>query len=348
MATSIVKLQPVGRSPSTLQYKLLKKTPSGRPHYERRFYPNDEAKETLSQKWLARTDPMMPPYPYGKNHHFDEANHGLYGGKTIQAGNKISDGRNKGKTRRKWYPNVRVERLKSEALNVEMSIPTVARVSRTIRKCGGLDEYLLGEKPARIKELGLLGWKLRWLVMKSNAIKAKHAKERLQLGLPSTLNVDATFADTWADPEMQESLVQRMHAGWEELKEKDARFLKNWEHWKGSKNGVKKMMSLELYDPKDMRLPGYVQEAFQRLPEVKRGFGPSGGPGGEPGSTDLVVQGKTANKDPRDQSRSYDGGVNSAIKHQGNGVWDVESGSWRQPPPIPLPPIRLRYRPQQN
>ena len=60
-----------------------------------------------------------------------------------------------------------------------------ARVLRTIDKVGGLDEYLLGDKPARIKELGLEGWRLRWMVMNSRKVRDRFREERLRLGLPA-------------------------------------------------------------------------------------------------------------------------------------------------------------------
>ena len=59
-----------------------------------------------------------------------------------------------------------------------------ARVLRTIDKVGGLDEYLLGNKPARIKELGIEGWRLRWEVMRTPKIRDKIKAERVKLGLP--------------------------------------------------------------------------------------------------------------------------------------------------------------------
>ena len=43
-----------------------------------------------------------------------------------------------------------------------MQVKVQARVLRTIDKVGGLDEYLLGNKPARIKELGVEGCRYRW------------------------------------------------------------------------------------------------------------------------------------------------------------------------------------------
>jgi large subunit ribosomal protein L28 len=46
-----------------------------------------------------------------------------------------------------------------------------------------LDEYLLGEKTARIKELGMGGWKLRWRIMQTEAVKERFRRQREALGL---------------------------------------------------------------------------------------------------------------------------------------------------------------------
>lgn len=64
-----------------------------------------------------------------------------------------------------------------------MQIKVQARVLRTIDKCGGLDEYLLGEKPQRIKELGVQGWRLRWLVLRTGKVRRRVRAEREALGL---------------------------------------------------------------------------------------------------------------------------------------------------------------------
>ncbi|KAK5944180.1 hypothetical protein PMZ80_003461 [Knufia obscura] len=289
MATTL-KLPAILRSPTTLQYTIPKKPSSARPSYPRKFYPNDEAKATLSQPWLTTTDPLMPPYPHRAHTHFEEANHGLYGGATIQSGHKISDGRNKGKTLRKWYPNVRVEKLRSVALGVEMSIPTTARVMRTITKCGGLDEYLMGEKPARIKELGLLGWKLRWLVLKSRSVQERWRRERERLGLQggegSMHSVESTFAAAWNDTESRAEILTKMGVSWDELREKRAtweRHVKETLGWaRGGKVGKvgksrerKGMNTLDVHDPLTTRLPDYVEEEepIQELPAVQEGFG---------------------------------------------------------------------------
>lgn len=57
------------------------------------------------------------------------------------------------------------------------------RVLRTIDKCGGLDEYLLGERPARIKDLGELGWRLRWRIMQSDVVRRRLGQEAVALGV---------------------------------------------------------------------------------------------------------------------------------------------------------------------
>jgi large subunit ribosomal protein L28 len=127
----------------------------------------------------------IPPYPYGPNRWYKQANRGLYGGGVIQFGNKISQGKNEGKTRRTWSPNVDVEKLWSDTLQKELTIKVRHRVLRTIKKVGGLDNYLLGEKPARIRELGVYGWKLRWLVMNAPSMRERFKEEKKMLELPA-------------------------------------------------------------------------------------------------------------------------------------------------------------------
>lgn len=92
--------------------------------------------------------------------------------------------KNEIKTRRHWRPNVHFKRLYSDSLGKEIRIRVTPRVLRTIDKCGGLDEYLLGEKPRRIKELGMGGWKLRWMIMNTDRVKERFRVQREKLGLP--------------------------------------------------------------------------------------------------------------------------------------------------------------------
>lgn len=59
-----------------------------------------------------------------------------------------------------------------------------ARVLRTIDKVGGLDEYLLGGKRARVKELGMGGWELRWRIWQTDMVAERFRREREALGVP--------------------------------------------------------------------------------------------------------------------------------------------------------------------
>ena len=79
---------------------------------------------------------------------------------------------------------MRRQRLWSEALARFVRVKVHARVLRTIDKVGGLDEYLLGEKAMRIKELGMAGWALRWRLMRTEMVRERFRAQRIALGLP--------------------------------------------------------------------------------------------------------------------------------------------------------------------
>ncbi|KAK4236955.1 ribosomal L28 family-domain-containing protein [Achaetomium macrosporum] len=127
--------------------------------------------------------PEIPPYPYGPRPFYHQSNTGLYGEARIRFGNNVSE-ENEVKTRRKWRPNVHHKRLWSASLGVFVKTRVTTRVLRTIDKVGGLDEYLLGRKPQRVKDLGPWGWRLRWRIMQTPAVRERFAKERAALGLP--------------------------------------------------------------------------------------------------------------------------------------------------------------------
>jgi large subunit ribosomal protein L28 len=125
----------------------------------------------------------VPDYPYPPSRWYKQSNLGLYGQQKIHFGNMVSE-RNKIKTRRYWRPNVHRKRLWSESLGSFIRMRITTRVLRTIDKCGGLDEYLLGEKAARVKDLGVAGWKLRWRIMQTEKVKERFRAEREAAGLP--------------------------------------------------------------------------------------------------------------------------------------------------------------------
>ncbi|KAG9793245.1 hypothetical protein ABEF93_002933 [Exophiala dermatitidis] len=262
MSTSaITKLPPVVRSPTTLQYLEYLGNRSHDPYFKPRFtFRSEDRKHTFGLPEIRNTDPLMPPYPYGKNPHFKEANFGLYGGATLQSGNKISKGRNKGKTLRKWFPNVRIETLRSETLDKELKIPVTARVRRTIEKCGGLDQYVTGTKPARIKELGLLGWKLRWLVMTSPRWQERFAKQRTEHQLPEEFSLTSTFEAAWNNESIRAKFIEQQEEAWNDLREAAVRFERHVQkHW--IENGEKepyeipKLETLQRRSPSTLELP---------------------------------------------------------------------------------------------
>ncbi|KAA8574587.1 hypothetical protein MFRU_015g00230 [Monilinia fructicola] len=132
---------------------------------------------------LAAEHADVPPYPYGPSQFYKQSNFGLYGLQKIRYGNIVSE-KNEIKTRRHWRPNVQRKRLYSPSLGKHIKLRVTTKVLRTIDKVGGLDEYLLGEKTQRLKELGMGGWKLRWRIMQTDAVKERFRAQREKLGLP--------------------------------------------------------------------------------------------------------------------------------------------------------------------
>lgn len=187
-------------------------SPTGKPP------PEKWEKTTFGPKKIPQN---IPPYPYGPRLFFKQADKGLYGGSTVQFGNKISQGKSKSSTRRRFDVNVRREKLWSDALDMWLMLRVTHRCMRTIEKCGGLDAYLLGHKPARIKELGLLGWKLRWLVLTSPSMKQRLQEERKKLGLKEPA---ATFEEVMEDDELREEILATQEQVWHKLQEQDQKF----------------------------------------------------------------------------------------------------------------------------
>ncbi|KAI1021716.1 hypothetical protein LB503_013234 [Fusarium chuoi] len=126
---------------------------------------------------------LIPPYPYGERRVYKQSNKGLYGSARIRFGNTVAEKYNN-KARRFWRPNVHVKVFRLPAIQANVKTRLTLRVLKTIRREGGLQEYLLKSKPARIKELGPGGWNLRWLLMQSKDIQKQFNEERIALGMP--------------------------------------------------------------------------------------------------------------------------------------------------------------------
>ena len=74
---------------------------------------------------------------------------GLYAGKTILSGNRVSeDGGNR--SRRVWKPNAQPASLWSAALGRAVKVRVTAAALRNVDKAGGLDRYLLTSSPAEL------------------------------------------------------------------------------------------------------------------------------------------------------------------------------------------------------
>ncbi|KTW32458.1 ribosomal protein L28 [Pneumocystis jirovecii RU7] len=100
---------------------------------------------------------------------FKRSDKGLYANCCIRFGNNVP--KSKHKTRRKWLPNIQKKSLYSKALNTFIQLKVSMRALRTIVKVGGLDEYVTGNKPARLKELSARGWELREMVLAAQSYK---------------------------------------------------------------------------------------------------------------------------------------------------------------------------------
>ncbi|CDK28341.1 unnamed protein product [Kuraishia capsulata CBS 1993] len=120
--------------------------------------------------------PKYPDYKYGEYTTFKKANKALLGGQVINFGKQYSEFGNK--SSRTWRVNIQKKKLWSESLEKLIPLTVSTRVLSTITKEGGLDNYLLKDKSARVKELGPLGWRLKFDILSRQAtIMRKEAKE---------------------------------------------------------------------------------------------------------------------------------------------------------------------------
>ncbi|UNI19757.1 hypothetical protein JDV02_005917 [Purpureocillium takamizusanense] len=158
------------------------RTSTSPAHLAARLFSTTPPVQTKTIKPHRLPSNLIPEYPYGERRIYKQSNKGLYGSARIRFGNIVAE-KHKNKSRRYWRPNVHVKAFYSPALDARVKTRLTLRVLKTIRREGGIDNYLLKSKPARIKELGPGGWNLRWLVMQTQAVQRRFNEERVALGL---------------------------------------------------------------------------------------------------------------------------------------------------------------------
>lgn len=168
-------------------------------HVVRRKLPKDQTvplKQGDPAYLAPNSSPEFPLYPYGESNVYKQSNRGLYGGKVIQFGHKISEFKNR--NNRTFKPNVNQQTLWSETLGRKVTLKVATSVVRTITKEGGLDNYLIQDTASRIKELGPLGWKLRYLVLRKLEDRHTSAPNPVELSTDSnaaTTKIYAKYTD---------------------------------------------------------------------------------------------------------------------------------------------------------
>ncbi|KAL1792402.1 mitochondrial 54S ribosomal bL28m domain-containing protein [Alternaria dauci] len=209
-------------------------------------------------------DAYIPAYPYGDHQLFKQANKGLYGEQMIRFGNNVSKD-TETKTRRNWKPNVLSKSLYSVALKKRIKLRITAKVLKTMDREGGLDEYLLKDNVARIKELGPMGWALRWTLMQKPEVIERLRAEAAALGLDQ-----ATIDKQWPTPEMQAeqraaqgTLVRNVNSGepvnlefaetegqemWSGEEAEDPTTLRNRERWVESQAAIEYIKATKAAD----------------------------------------------------------------------------------------------------
>ncbi|KAI1490911.1 hypothetical protein F5X96DRAFT_513655 [Biscogniauxia mediterranea] len=153
------------------------------PRYYRRAFSTTAPLPRQKPSHLTVPAEQVPDYPYGRFRTYKQRNEGLFGGAKVRFGNTVAAkwGRKSGTH---WLPNRHAKRLWSPALGAFVRTRLTAAVLKTVDKLGGIDEYLLGSKTRRIRELGPAGWALRWKIIQTPAIQERFARERAALGLP--------------------------------------------------------------------------------------------------------------------------------------------------------------------
>lgn len=174
--------QPQGLRPLTAALSALRLHPALPTAAATRSFTTTPRPQTKTLQAHKIPPPLAPAYPPGERPLYKQSNAGLYAFARIRFGNNVS-GRNRVRTVRTWRPNIHRKKLWSQGLGAWVKTKLTTRVLRTIKKEGGLDEYLVGHGKRRVEELGPAGWRLRWLVMQTDRMQQRFAAERERLGV---------------------------------------------------------------------------------------------------------------------------------------------------------------------
>lgn len=68
----------------------------------------------------------------------------------VQFGNNVSHSQRK--TRRRFEPNIKVVRCKSESTGQEYKLKLVARCIRSIEKAGGFDQFIINARDCKMSD----------------------------------------------------------------------------------------------------------------------------------------------------------------------------------------------------
>lgn len=120
-------------------------------------------------KVIPRVKKLYPEYEY-ETMFFKRQNRGMYAGLQRKRSKNCSESGNK--SNRAHLPNIVKAKLWSETLNKRVSARVSTTLLRTVTKEGGLDNYLLKDKPARVKTMGLKAWRLKYDIMRQQEISA--------------------------------------------------------------------------------------------------------------------------------------------------------------------------------
>lgn len=153
-----------GSTPVALREKYFKITKYAKPIDTAVYHAGEE----LPRRTIPKNTPQVPDYAF-ETMFFKRQNRGLYAGAQRKRSKTCSESKNKNLLFH--LPNIVKTKLWSETLNRRVKTRASTKLLRTVTKEGGLDKYLLKDKPARIKTMGLKGWKLKYEIMKAKEMQ---------------------------------------------------------------------------------------------------------------------------------------------------------------------------------